>query len=200
MREYRRKKRTEKARDVEQRERAIVDQQERADRVSSMLDQADIRQARMLDAVGISLEDLEHHDMVLGRMKALGRATTLAQAASRAKLCSRGMHWDKRVDELERLSDHWRRKWDGMSHWAERRHMMENGLLTDEEEREYEQHIEYGVTILNASHMLFSWLEGVGIPEDVALVISLYRRSTNIAVELATGLERLRVYKYQQGL
>jgi hypothetical protein len=226
MQEYRQKKRTDKARtgeqrgrpDGKQRDKADGEQRERLERVNNTLDQADVRQVRMLDAVGVSLEDLEYHDSVLGRMKALGRATTLAQAACRAQLCPRGAHWDKRVDELEKLLDHWRRKWDkrvdeleklldhwrrkweGMAHWAERRHMMETGLLVEEEIREYEQHVEYGITILNGSQMLFSWGEGVGIPEDLALVISLYRRSINIAIEVSTGLERLSIYKYQQGL
>jgi hypothetical protein len=202
MREYRRKKRQEKEKGKQESEvRARgVEQQDRTVRESEVLDELDRRQARMLDAVGTSLEDLENHDMVLGRMKALERATTLAQAALRAKLCPRGAHWDKRVDELERLLDYWKRKWDGMAHWAERRHMMETGLLVDGERKEYEQHIECGTTILNGSHMLFSWLEGVRIPEDLALVSSLYCRSTNIAVEVSTGLERLSIYKYQQGL
>jgi hypothetical protein len=48
--------------------------------------------------------------------------------------------------------------------------------------------------------MLFSWVEGVWVPRDVAVVLKLSRRATSIAIDVSTGLERLWIYKHPRGL
>jgi hypothetical protein len=151
---------------------------------------------RVLDATGTDFEALDRQASTLLRIKEIEGAVVLAEISHKQRLTPSERHWEERVLGLEQLLAIWKRKWDGMSYWQERRLRMELGLMVSERDwREYSEHVAFGETLRDGVTMLFSWLEGVRVPDDVAVVLSLSRRATNIAVDVSIGLERLRVSK-----
>jgi hypothetical protein len=155
------------------------------------------RESRILDATGTDFEALDHQARTLRRIQDLQGAVVLAEILHRGRLTSCETHWEERVLSLERLCDFWKRKWNGMAYWHERRLRMEMGLMVSQQDKhEYSEHIDFGITLLDGVRMLFSWIEGIRVPDDVAVVLGLSRRATNIAIDVSTGLERLRVHPY----
>jgi hypothetical protein len=154
------------------------------------------QESRILDATGPEFDDLDHHACILRRIEDLRRATALTTVVHKDEAIIPQEHWEERVLTLERLCDVWKREWHGMSHWEERRCMMEESSQASEcDQRAYNKHVEFGLTLLHASQILFSWVEGIRVPNDVASILSLSRRATNVAIVVSIGLERLRVEK-----
>jgi hypothetical protein len=152
------------------------------------------QEARILDATGTDFEDIDHHTSILDRINVLRRELALTVGSSEERLTTPEEHWEECVLVLEMLCDVWKWKWDGMSDWDEFRRTMQVSLLVlESDRREYEEHVDFGLMLLHASRMLFSWVEGIRVPDDVASVLRLSRRATNVAVVVSIGLEWLRV-------
>jgi hypothetical protein len=141
------------------------------------------------------MAELDKELRVQEQLEMLQSAITLTEASWRSHAAYSKQDVGERATSLEKMAESWKRTWDGMEHWDERRLKYICGQLDSSERQDYDKHVEVGTLLLNGCQMLFNSVPLCTIPDDGRL-IAIARRAVSTTADVATGLERLKIYRY----